>query len=118
MKIAPNKEYLFQQSISKPVTSDDLNAGLVSEEIFYCFSDLTELHGSKVTVLSLHTGKNQFGCKEDRVKVFLSSEDFSWWFTTKVSNLVSTSIHISNPCKECTCDMSLIMTRGCLCGGS
>lgn len=118
MEILINRDYVFQSretGVDDVITEDHYWDGRIAEEIWDNYSHWSEINGTVVTVISLASAKGVAGCV-DLAKVFLKEEGFEWWFTAKTSELqlLKGQQLADNPC---SCDLSLIMIRGCMCGG-
>lgn len=91
---------------------DSYEDGHVSNDLCDIHSEWSSLDGKEVTIASVTSVKTVNGCI-NVAKVFLTTLGEAFWFTALTSELAR--IGVENRCK---CDLALLITRGCQCGGN
>jgi hypothetical protein len=116
MTFVVGDEYIYNFKKDIPIIEDDWDNGIISDAIFDNYATWSEFSGERVTVLSHQTLKTRNGC-QDSVKVYMTEEDEDWWFIINGKYLTPYNVSESGDNdEECTCDLSLIMVKGCQCG--
>tara|TARA_Y100001935_G_C17043154_1_gene378264 strand:+ start:138 stop:497 length:360 start_codon:yes stop_codon:yes gene_type:complete len=118
MNIIAGRDYYFKSvktGMDDEITDDHLWQGNVSETIFDSYHSWSQLDGLTVSVTSVKAVKNITGCQQ-LAKVFIKDEGVEYWFTARGDELYA--LKQDNPVSNgCNCELSLLMVRGCQCGG-
>jgi len=115
-----NADYIFNTNaigIDNEIMEEHYDDGRLSDEVWNAHDFWTDLNHTEVTVISVITSKKTGSCDE-WAKVFIKSHGFEWWFSAHVNELTLSSKNNPRFDGACTCDLGLIMVRGCQCGGN
>ena len=104
-----------RQGTDNEITELDFSNGWVSEDLYNNYDYWSSLNSIDVTVISVIAAKMIGGCTE-YAKVYITKLGTDYQFTVPTRELVAIGSS-SEPPNLCNCALSLIMTRGCQCGG-
>jgi hypothetical protein len=116
MTISINCDYTFTSNhddADGEILDINFLDGHVSQLIYDKYEFWADLDDKIVSVVSVIAARKTGGCGE-LAKVFIKDKGVKWWFTAKADELVP--VTNSNP--TCKCELSIIMIRGCQCGGA